>query len=261
MPLPASVETWAPHSALNDYYATTAGKRKFVDQAFHRAAGSYDLVESIMALGTGRWYRRQALRRAGLVQGMRVLDVAVGTGLVAREAIGLIGSHDLILGLDPSAAMMQQAIQSLDIRGILGVGEQLPLADEQFDFVSMGYALRHLMDVQATFNQFARVLRPGGRICILEISSPKNRASRALLRGYMRYIIPVLTRIATGSVDSQLLWQYYWDTIEACVRPETILDYLRRCGFQDVRYHAELGLFSEYTAVRPAVLPDHRASA
>jgi demethylmenaquinone methyltransferase/2-methoxy-6-polyprenyl-1,4-benzoquinol methylase len=240
-----------PHPALGGYYPAQDDKRKFVDRLFARAAGDYDRIETIMALGGGRWYRREALIRAGLKPGMRVLDVAVGTGLVAREEIGIIGDRRMVVGLDPSTEMMRRAVAALGIQAILGIGERLPLAEGQFDFVSMGYALRHLGDVTAAFGEFFRVLKPGGRVCILEISRPRRAIHRAILRAYMRYIIPAIARLASRGRDSQLLWQYYWDTIDACVPPDTVLDCLHRCGFVEVTHSMELGMFSEYFATRP----------
>src|SRR4051812_48964705 len=117
-----------PHPTLTAYYPAAQAKRPFLTHIFDATAPDYDRVERMMALGSGPWYRRQALKRAGLAKGMRVLDVAVGTGLVAREEITLTGSKDLVLGLDPSMGMLSQAVQSLGIRALLGVGEQLPLA-------------------------------------------------------------------------------------------------------------------------------------
>ena len=248
MTLPANL---APHPTLHHYYGNRVEKREFVNRVFDRAAHDYDRVENMMALGTGRWYRRQALIRAGLKSGMRVLDVAVGTGLVAREEIRIVGDPMLVVGLDPSLAMMRQATASLGIRSILGVGEQLPLADAQFDFVSMGYALRHLSDMRATFAQFHRVLRPGGTVCILEISRPQTAVRRSLLRAYMRYVVPALSRLTTRGGDSRLLWQYYWDTIEACVPCETVIKCLHNCGLINVSHQIKHGIFSEYTAMRP----------
>src|SRR5215217_7581042 len=138
----------APHPALPRYYEPSpAGKRSFVRQIFDGTAGDYDRVERMMALGSGSWYRRQALTRAGLVAGMRVLDVAMGTGLVAREEVSITGDPKLVLGLDPSIGMMTEAKRSLTIRTVQGVAEELPLAAQQFDFLSMGYALRHLTDL------------------------------------------------------------------------------------------------------------------
>src|SRR5687767_15786580 len=84
----------APHPPIRGYYDAPAGKRPFVRRMFDQAAGDYDRVERLMALGSGPWYRRRALHRAGLRPGMRVLDVAAGTGLVAREAAALAGDPD-----------------------------------------------------------------------------------------------------------------------------------------------------------------------
>ena len=244
----ADVLVLPPHPTLDAYYAGAAVKHGFLQKIFNATAPDYDRIERLLSFGSGSWYRRQALRRAGLEAGMKVLDVAVGTGLVAREEIGIVGSPRLVTGLDPSIGMMRQAVDSLGIAAVMGVGEQLPLADGQFDFLSMGYALRHLADLHRTFSEFHRVLRPGGRLCILEITAPRRGWGRAILRGYMRNVVPMLTRITTGRAQSQLIWQYYWDTIEACVSPESVMDAIRQAGFVDVRRHAELGIFSEYTA-------------
>ena len=240
-----------PHPTLEAYYAGVAVKRGFLKGIFDDAAQDYDHVERLLSWGTGSWYRRKALVRAGLGQGMKVLDVAVGTGLVAREEITLVGDPKLIIGLDPSAGMMRQAVASLHISAALGVAEQIPMGDEQFDFLSMGYALRHLGDLHRVFAEFYRVLRPGGRLCILEITLPRRRAWRWFLRVYMRSIVPLLTRLTTGRASSQLLWRYYWDTIEACLPPETLLAALRQAGFVEAERHVEVGIFSEYTARKP----------
>jgi demethylmenaquinone methyltransferase/2-methoxy-6-polyprenyl-1,4-benzoquinol methylase len=114
----------------------------------------------------------------------------------------------------------------------------------------MGYALRHMSDLRAALMEFHRVLRPRGRLCILEITPPANRLGRLLLRGYMRQIIPLLTRIRTGRKSSQLLWQYYWDTIDACLPPAAVIAELGQAGFARVERHVELGIFSEYTAIK-----------
>jgi demethylmenaquinone methyltransferase/2-methoxy-6-polyprenyl-1,4-benzoquinol methylase len=250
----ARVSSIAPHPALPRYYVDDtagAGKRSFVRRIFDQTAGDYDRVERLMALGSGSWYRRQALRRAGLIAGMRVLDVAIGTGLVAREEVRITGDPKLVLGLDPSIGMIAQARRTLPVRAVLGVAEQLPLADDQFDFLSMGYALRHLSDLAVTFGEFFRVLRPGGRVCILEISRPRTRFRRAMIKTYLRWVVPWLTRLATRHADSQLLWQYYWDTIEACVPAETVTAALATAGFDRVAHRCELGMFSEYVARKP----------
>ena len=243
--------TVAPHPDLPRYYDVGQGKRPFVRKIFDDTAGDYDHVERLLAFGSGSWYRRKALTRAGLTQGMRVLDVAVGTGLVAREEVQLTGDPKLVLGVDPSVGMTAQARKSLPIPIALGVAEELPVAADAFDFLSMGYALRHLSDLTPAFREFHRVLKPGGRVCVLEITRPRTRLHKAMLKAYMRFVVPALTRLTTRHADTQLLWEYYWDTIEQCVPTERIMSALREAGFEDVKHHLELGMFSEYTARKP----------
>ena len=247
---PESVATsLLPHPTLVDYYAESTAKRPFLREMFDATAIDYDRVERLLSLGSGRWYRRQALKRAGLGAGMRVLDVAIGTGLVAREAAVLSGNPANVIGIDPSLGMLQQAVQTMPVRAVMAVGEQLPFADGQFDFLSMGYALRHLGDLRAAFAEYRRVLKPGGRLCVLEITAPTSKVGRWALRAYMRRVVPLLTRVMTGRAASQVLWQYYWDTIEACVLPAAVMEAIEAARFEGVERHVELGIFSEYTGV------------
>ena len=243
----------APHPTLPRYYDASEDKRSFVRRVFNpTAAADYDRVERLMAMGSGAWYRRQALLRTGLAPGMRVLDVAIGTGLVAREQVTITGDPKLVLGVDPSIGMIAEARRNLAVTTVMGIAEQLPLADAHFDFLSMGYALRHLSDLAPAFREFRRVLKPGGRICVLEITRPRTRLHRAAMKAYMRFVIPTITRLTTRHADSQLLWQYYWDTIEQCVPAATVMAALESSGFEHVAHHQELGMFSEYTGRRPA---------
>jgi demethylmenaquinone methyltransferase/2-methoxy-6-polyprenyl-1,4-benzoquinol methylase len=241
----------APHAPLPAYYGRAQDKTGFVRALFDRTARDYDRVERVMALGTGSWYRRQALRRAGLDGGMTVLDVAAGTGMVSREALAITQSPTRVIALDPSRGMLDELKARLPIRALQARGENLPLADGSFDFLSMGYALRHLRDLRPALSEFFRVLRPGGRVCLLEITAPPGRAARLLLRAYFQGFVPCLARLTARQADSPLLWRYYWDTIAACLPPERVLAAMRDSGFCDVRRHVELGIFSEYTGRRP----------
>jgi len=156
-----------------------------------------------------------------------------------------------VIGIDPSAGMLDSARVPPGVNLLLGSAEQIPSGPASADFLSMGYALRHIADVSAAFREFFRVLIPGGRICLLEITSPPGRISRGLLRAYMRGVVPFMARYLAAHRDSPQLMRYYWDTIEACVAPRVILAAIREAGFIEVARHVELGIFSEYRARKP----------
>jgi demethylmenaquinone methyltransferase / 2-methoxy-6-polyprenyl-1,4-benzoquinol methylase len=240
-----------PHPPLTDYYATAADRSGFVQRIFDRTAVDYDRVERAMAFGSGSWYRRRALQRAGLEAGMRVLDIGTGTGLTAREAFELVGTSGEVTGVDPSAAMMECAKVQRGVRLVGGTAEAIPAPAGAADFLSMGYALRHVADLSAAFAEFMRVLAPGGRLCLLEITAPDRRWSRSLLRIYIRTVVPLMARCMAAHRDMPELMRYYWDTIETCTDPGAILDALRETGFVDVGRHVELKIFSEYRARKP----------
>lgn len=247
---PESGTGLSPHTPLPAYYSDTATRRVFLRQMFDDTAADYERIERVLALGSGSWYRRQALLRAGLRPGMQVLDVGVGTGLLAREALRIVGAEGSLVGVDPSLGMMAEA--RLPAASLLeGRAEALPQADCSVDFLCMGYALRHVDDVDAAFAEFRRVLRPGGRLLILEITCPAGKVARAMLKAYMRVAVPAIAVLVARRPDTARLWRYYWETIEACISPTLVLAALRGAGFAAVEQRLELGVFSEYAASAP----------
>ena len=243
----------APITVLPQYWSDEATRRRYLDSLFDETAGDYDFVESLLGFGSGPWHRRTALRRAGLRPGMRVLDIATGTGLLAREALAIVGSGGSVIGLDPSAGMLARA-GSLDIPLIRALGERLPCGDGSFDFVSMGFALRHVADLDKLFSEVRRVLKPGGRACILEISYPRNPWVKVPLRVFMTGVVPGVARLWGRHGHAKQLMKFYWDTIEACVPPEAVLAALQAAGLLRTRRYVSLGMFSDYTGrkVTPA---------
>ena len=244
-----------PHAPLTSYYANEQERAGFVRRMFDSTAEDYDRMEFILGLGTGPWYRGQALERAGLKAGMRIVDVGTGTGLVAREAVRITGDASLVTGVDPSPGMLGQARLPEGATLVEGRAEAIPFPDASFDFLSMGYALRHISDLSVAFREFHRVMKPGPKLCLLEITRPETRMGRFFLKIYMKGIVPLLAFVVGRQKrGTSRLWRYYWDTIEACVAPAQVLPTLEAAGFVGAHRHIEtkgLSILAEYQATKP----------
>src|SRR5258707_15354361 len=115
-----------PHPVLTGFYGQRAQRSSFVRRLFNETAPYYDGLNQLFSLGSGAWYRRRSLLRAGLRPGLKVIDVAVGAGLLAREIVGVTGRAGDVIGIDLSEAMLAAARRKLNIRLIQGIAEQLP---------------------------------------------------------------------------------------------------------------------------------------
>src|SRR5205807_805680 len=233
----------APHRPLDTYYPSECDRSAWVRGIFDRTAGDYDRIERILGLGTGSWYRRRALRDAGLTPGRTVVDVGTGTGLLACAAVTVVGDPALVTGVDPSAGMIEHARVPAGVRLLSGSAEAIPVPDCSADFLSMGYALRHLSDLSVAFAEFYRVMRPGGRLCLLEITLPASAVSRAFLKVWLTGFVPRIASVVAHR-DAPLLMRYYWDTIAACVpparqlRPKVLIQLHDECTHIDRRIQA-----------------------
>jgi demethylmenaquinone methyltransferase/2-methoxy-6-polyprenyl-1,4-benzoquinol methylase len=239
-----------PHPPLADYYAAPEEREHFVRDLFDDTAPWYDWSVAFLSFGSGGRYRRQALERAGLARGQRLLDIATGTGVVARAAKTITGDADAIIGIDPSIGMLIAGRTKARFSLVEGGGEHLPFRDASFDMISIGFAMRHFADLDGVFRECRRVLRPGGRMLILEITAPESRAARMFLGAYMGGIVPALATVIARDRKVGRMLAYYWATTRDCVRPSVILDALRGAGFSDANRHIELGMFSEYSATK-----------
>ena len=241
----------APHPVLERYYDSPETRQDAVDQMFDESAGYYDRVIAAMSFGSGTWYRQDALRRAGVTAGSAVLDVGAGTGAVTLPAQQLSGPSGTVVALDPSTGMLSCGVARGIQRAVRGFGEQIPFPDESFDFVTMGYALRHVSDLTETFREYRRVLKPGGRVLLLEISRPEPGIKHQLMKIYLRHVVPNVSALLSGRAQVRRLMQYYWDTIDQCVAPKEVVGCLADAGFDAPARGLVMGLFSEYTGQRP----------
>jgi demethylmenaquinone methyltransferase/2-methoxy-6-polyprenyl-1,4-benzoquinol methylase len=244
----------APHPPLRRYYGELEARQGFLNELFNRTAYQYRNIDKATAFGSGLWYRKKALEVAGLKSGMRVLDVACGPGLVTQCALSLVGPSGSVIGLDPSIGMLREAQKSSCRNLVRGVGERLPFPDGHFDFLSMGYALRHVPDLRGAFAEYRRVLKPGGIVLLLEISRPRSAVVLMLSRFYIKTLLGAAFATGTGNQDMKKLMAYWWETTEQCVPPETILETLKNVGFGDCTVKEWFsGLLRDYRAVKGAI--------
>ena len=237
----------SPHPPLPEYYSEAGQRERFVRDLFDDTAPWYDWALALMSFGSAGRYRRQALERAGIKRGDAILDIATGTGAVARAGIAVAGGSDRVIGLDPSIGMLQAGRAKTGVRIVQATSERLPFANASFDAITIGFAMRHFADLNTVFKECRRVLKPGGRLLILEITAPQSPVALALLGLYMGLIVPALITVLSRQRKVGRLMRYYWVTTRDCVRPEVILEALRQSGLTGAQRHVEVGVFSEYT--------------
>jgi len=236
----------SPHPVLEDYYRDADSRRPFVRDLFDSAAPWYEPINRILSFGSGDRYRREALERHGLKPGMRLLDLATGTGVVARAAERLCRGNEGHVGVDASIGMLLEARRDLGLPLVKGSGDSLPFRDDSFDMVTIGFALRHFADLTATFQEIRRVLAPGGKLLALEITPPTSKIAKAVLGAYMGFVVPLAVRVWTREEDAVQMMKYYWDTTRTCVPPATIQNAMTEAGLANVSRQVVFGSFSEY---------------
>lgn len=239
----------APHPPLLDYYEKPEKRETWVRDIFDETAPWYDWAVRFLSFGSGHWYRKEALRRIGFAPGMKLLDLAAGTGVVSKAAAEVTGEPQNITEADASLGMLLSG--TTRSRKVETPAERLPFRSESFDRITIGFAMRHFADLSVVFAECLRVLRPGGKILIMEITSPASKMGKAFLGAYMGGLAPAVIRIRTRSARAAELYRYYWETTRDCVRPNVILDAMKEAGFEEVGREVEMSIFSEYSGSKP----------
>jgi demethylmenaquinone methyltransferase / 2-methoxy-6-polyprenyl-1,4-benzoquinol methylase len=211
---------------------------------FDRIAPVYDLMNRVMTAGLDKRWRRLAAREV-VWPNDRVLDACCGTGDLAVEAERRGGR---VVGLDFSERMLERARRkSGTIEWRQGDALALPFADGEFDAVTVGFGVRNLADLEGGLREAARVLRPGGRIAVLEITRPKG-----LLRPFFRLWFDVLVPLAGRVLPGGRAYTYLPASVRRFPGPEDLAALFVRAGFEQVRYRLlGGGSVALHTAVRP----------
>lgn len=212
-------------------------KATYVRTMFGRIARRYDLMNHLMTLGRDRAWRRRTAAQAAVRTGGRLLDVATGTGDLALEALRQQSSVQAV-GLDFAPEMLSLAQQKASGAGdrfplVAGDALKLPFADETFDGVVTGFALRNVTDIPAAFAEMARVTQPGGRVACLEIAKPNSSVFRRLFALYFYRMVPLLGGWITGQRSA---YTYLPHSLTTFLTPEEIAVVMRDSGWREVRY-------------------------
>lgn len=200
---------------------------------FERIAGRYDLANDAMTLGHHRAWRRVLVEAVAPRPGDRALDLATGTGDVARRLAKAVGGGGTVVGVDFTPGMLALArehggpitYQEADMLA-------LPFADASFDVATVGFGLRNVADLRLALAEALRVLAPGGRFASLDLAKPRNALARAAVGAYSFGVVPLIGRVVAGDADA---YQYLPASNERFVTQDELADLMREVGFVDVR--------------------------
>ena len=219
---------------------TPAEKTTRVRGVFDSVAASYDIMNDLMSGGMHRLWKRFALSQTGLRPGQRALDVASGTGDLGAGLARQVGKDGLAVLTDINREMLARGRDRLIDKGlgaqvsfVIANAECLPFPDRSFDCVTIGFGLRNVTDKAAALASMRRVLRPGGRLLVLEFSKPRPEV-RAAYDAYSFNVLPRLGGIVAGDAAS---YRYLAESIRMHPDQETLAAMVREAGFDDCRWH------------------------
>lgn len=239
---------------INPYVNDTRPKTEQVRDMFDSIAPAYDFMNRAMTFGIDKWWRSLAVKMIKKQAPRQILDVATGTAdLAVKLAAELKPEH--VTGIDLSEGMIELGRQKVAARGLtdkitLVTGDclSLPFADKSFDCVTVAYGVRNFEHLSRGYRQMHRVLKPGGMICVIELSTPQSPLVKPFYRLYTRTLIPAVGRLISKDTRA---YSYLPESIAAVPQGERMLNLMREAGFTGCRCRRlTFGTCSIYTATK-----------
>ncbi|WP_333606994.1 bifunctional demethylmenaquinone methyltransferase/2-methoxy-6-polyprenyl-1,4-benzoquinol methylase UbiE [Arsukibacterium sp.] len=216
-------------------------KVAMVADVFHSVAAKYDIMNDVMSLGIHRLWKRFTLDCSGVRPGQQVLDLAGGTGDISALFSKRVGPTGKVVLADINESMLNVGRDKLrdlglvnNIEFVQANAEALPFADNSFDIVSIGFGLRNVTDKDAALRSMFRVLKPGGRLLVLEFSKPEQAWLSKVYDLYSFKLLPVMGQLIANDKES---YQYLAESIRMHPDQDTLKDMMQQAGFAQVSYH------------------------
>jgi demethylmenaquinone methyltransferase/2-methoxy-6-polyprenyl-1,4-benzoquinol methylase len=208
-------------------------------------AAKYDLMNDLMSAGVHRIWKRFTIELSGVRPGHSVLDIAGGTGDLAAKFSKLVGPAGRVVLADINDSMLKVGRDKLTDRGIVGNieytqanAECLPFPDNTFDCITIAFGLRNVTDKDAALRSMLRVLKPGGRLLVLEFSKPRNELLSKAYDAYSFNVLPAIGKLITDDADS---YRYLAESIRMHPDQDTLKDMMVEAGFTRCEYHNMTG--------------------
>ena len=235
---------------VTPYNDETRGKKEQVEEMFDNIARRYDFLNHLLSLGIDIRWRKKAVKYIGGINPRKVLDIATGTGDFALEALVL--KPDKVTGLDISEGMMKygrEKAKAMHVENVVefvkGDSEKMEFTDNSFDAITVGFGVRNFENLEAGLREMLRVLKPGGRVAILEASQPPNTIIRFVFGLYFNYIVPAVGRLFSKDVRA---YTYLPESVSVFPSGFEFIKILENIGFRNVEWKPlTLGACALYT--------------
>lgn len=215
-------------------------KASRVAEVFHSVADKYDVMNDVMSFGIHRLWKRYTIEAAGAKRGQQILDLAGGTGDLAAKFARIVGANGKVVLSDINGSMLENGRRRLTDEGIAGNveyvqanAEYLPFADNSFDIITMAFGLRNVTDKDSALRSIFRVLKPAGRLLVLEFSKPVIPGLAPIYDQYSFKFLPLMGKLIANDADS---YRYLAESIRMHPDQETLKTMMETAGFERVSY-------------------------